>query len=244
MKKFTLLLVAVFVCASFSFAQVLKINQMDYDENWERIFVKELQSGEVIEMSAGRDIVFLADVINTSDITQYVNLKMEVFNYTEGIDISACWGMCLEPWNFDFAPLEVLAKETAYFNVDYFPNEVKDDVAWVTCTFSVEGYDDFVIHVKFGDASPSVKESFITKNNAYPNPAISFVNIDYALNKSYKNARISICNILGMNVYEQSLTAQEGTATVDVSDFAQGVYFYTIQVDGKSVETKKLIIRR
>ena len=245
MKKCFLLSIAIFACAFFSFAQVLKINQMQWNEDYtERAFIKEIQPGDEITMSTEGDVVvFDSDVINTSGVAQNVNLKLEVSDYTEGIGISACWGDCLEPWNFNFRPVE-LGDIPEIFSVDYSNFDgIEDSKARITCTFSVEGYDDFVFHIQFGDAV-SVNEPVITKNRAYPNPATSIVNIDYALNKNCENAQICLYNILGMSVYEQVLDVREETTTMDVSNFASGVYFYAIKVDGKAVETKKLVISR
>jgi len=243
MKKCILLLIASLFCASFSYAQALKINQMQWDEDYTaREFVKEIQSGEVIEFATDKDFVqFDSDIINISNSAQTVNLKLEVFNNTEGIDISACWGSCLNPWNFNFEPVEMVEEGVEVFNVDYESKGIAGSKAWVVCTFSVEGYDDFVLNIKFGDAV-SVTEPVITKNNAYPNPASSVVNIDYALNRD--NAQIVLYNILGASVYEQPLKGQEGKATINVSDFASGIYFYTIKINGKAIESKKLIINR
>ena len=241
MKKCILLLIASLFCASFSYAQALKINQMQYDEDFNRYFVKEIESGEVIEIATDKDFVqFDSDIINISNSAQSVNLKLEVFNNTAGIDISACWSECLNPWNFDFDPVEMLKDSIEIFSVDYMPNDIAESKAWVVCTFSVEGYEDFVLNIKFGDAVESVTEPVITKNNAYPNPASSVVNIDYALNRD--NAQIVLYNILGVPVYEQPLKGQEGSAKINVSDFASGIYFYTIKIDGKAIDTKKLII--
>jgi len=241
MKKYVVFLAVVF-CASLSFAQILKIEQYELNDDEERVLVREVQNGETIEMSnEGVFIEFDSDVINTSDVQRSVSLKMEPFNYAE-IDISACWGECLAPWNFDFEPIEILAGAAENFKVDFNTNGITESRAWITCTFLIDGVKDFVFHIKFGDAEMSVKEPVITKNNAYPNPATSIVNIDYALNSG--NAQVVFYNILGVSVHEQSLNGQTGTAKVNVSNFATGIYFYTIKVNGKSVETKKLIISR
>jgi len=242
MKKYILFLTAI-LCVYLSSAQVLKINQMGHDDDYQRVFVKEVQHGEVIEIATVEDYPeFDSDVINMSNGVQSIGLKIEVFNYTEGIDISVCWGECLNPWNFDFRPVELEKDGKEVFKVDYSTNKIPESAAWVTCTFLVDDVEDFVFHVKFGDAAASVTEPTITTNRAYPNPASSVVNIDYALNK--KDAQIALYNILGVQVYAQTLNSTEGTAKINVADFAQGIYFYTIKVDGKAVETKKLVISR
>ena len=242
MKKYVVFLAVVF-CASLSFAQILKIEQYELNDDEERVLVREVQNGETIEMSTeGNIIEFDSDVFNTSDIQHSVSLKVEVFNDTEGIDIGGCWGECNAPGNFDFETMEILDGASENFKIDFYTNGLIDSKAWVICTFFVDGVKDFVFHLKFGEAEMSVKEPVITKNNAYPNPATSIVNIDYALNSG--NAQIVFYNILGVTVYEQPLGNQIGTAKINVSDFASGIYFYTIKVNGKAVETKKLIINR
>ncbi|MCL2511365.1 MAG: T9SS type A sorting domain-containing protein [Bacteroidales bacterium] len=235
--KRSVLFLAIIFCAGFSFAQVLKINQLESHTP-----VKEIQRGDVIELSTEDKFVqFDSEVINTSNQQQNVSLKMEVLNHTAEVDISGCWGMCLSPWNFDFEPVVIDGQGHEIFNVDYYnSDETPNSFAWVTCTFYVDGVEDFVFHVKFGEAPVSVKEPMITKNNAYPNPATSVVNIDYALNKG--NAQITLYNILGVSVYEQPLNGREGTARVNIAGFAPGIYFYSIKIDGKVVETKKLVI--
>jgi hypothetical protein len=219
---------------------------MQWDEDYTvREFVREIQSGDVIEMGTEtRYIEFDSDVINLLNGTQSVGLKLEVFNYTDGIDISACWVECLLPWNFDFRPANIVEEGAEIFKVDYDTNDIPDSKAWVTCTFMVEGYDDFVFYIQFGDAEPpeSITEPVITTNRAYPNPATSVVNIEYSVNSD--NAQVTFYNILGVQVYEQPLNGREGTAKIDVSDFSSGIYFYTIKIAGKAIETKKVVIGR
>jgi len=242
MKKQVLLLIAMFACASFTFAQVLKINQMETNDAMERIFVKEIQRGDVIKMDTkGSFIEFDSDVINTSDMAKTVSLMLEVYeHYTEGIDISACWGECLAPWNFRFEPVVLPSEGAEVFRVDYSSNGISDSKALVKCTFLIDDVEDFIFYVNFGDADNSVKESIISKTKLYPNPATSIVNIDYLLNRN--NTQIVIYNILGVSVYEQKLQNRESTAIIEVTGFAAGIYFYTIKIDGKAVETKKLVV--
>ena len=52
-----------------------------------------------------------------------------------------------------------------------------------------------------------------------------------------------IFNAIGGLVKEVAITQKQGTAIITTSNLANGVYFYTLQVDGRSIETKKLIVR-
>jgi len=75
--------------------------------------------------------------------------------------------------------------------------------------------------------------------SVYPNPAddVFFVNVTTNSN----DVEMSLYNILGESVSTQKLT--DGKNQVDVSDLTSGVYFYAIRKNGKTVETKKLIVR-
>jgi hypothetical protein len=241
MKKCIVLLIAILSFVSFSYSQTLKINQMQWDEDYTvREFVREIQPGDVIEIDTNKEFAqFDSDVINISNSVQTVGLNLEVSNAKEK-DISACWGVeCLEPGNLNFRPVEIIQQDTANFKVEYCG--ILGGCAWIVCTLFVEGYDDFVFTLKF-DNFVSLQESLITTNKIYPNPATSIVNIDYATNRG--NAQIVLHNILGVQVYEQTLNGKKGTAKINVSNFASGIYFYTIKIDGKAIETKKLIISR
>ena len=82
----------------------------------------------------------------------------------------------------------------------------------------------------------------ITFSNAYPNPATNTVNFDYKLS-SNSNATISIVNLLGSVVKRSNLNPASNKISIDVSDLPQGVYFYSIDLDGKVYKTQKLIVK-
>lgn len=73
------------------------------------------------------------------------------------------------------------------------------------------------------------------KVSIYPNPATNLVNI------STENAKtISIMNSIGQIVYTSNVTSS--TLSIDVSQFATGVYFVEIKNETKKI-TKKLVIK-
>jgi hypothetical protein len=79
-------------------------------------------------------------------------------------------------------------------------------------------------------------------SDAYPNPAISQVTIDYALTTAPKNAAIVVYDVLGKVVKEIPLENREGQAIIHVNDLHSGLYFYTVIADGRSSTPGKLII--
>ncbi|MFM2018665.1 MAG: Secretion system C-terminal sorting domain [Bacteroidota bacterium] len=77
-----------------------------------------------------------------------------------------------------------------------------------------------------------------------PNPASSVFNLSYNLGSSYGKgqATIVIYSMLGTIVRTETLEAAEGTFRMDVSALESGVYFASLEVDGKQVSAKRLVI--
>ena len=89
----------------------------------------------------------------------------------------------------------------------------------------------------------SVEENHVSINAVYPNPAVDYVNISYNVQGNNK-ANFKIINIVGQVVVEQSLNADATSVRVDVSNLESGVYFYSIELKGSAIETKRLIISK
>ena len=114
----------------------------------------------------------------------------------------------------------------------------------------------------FDDANPSDSTYFYTdffaslvgvedntKNEVsfsdpYPNPAAGYVSMNYSLPAGINEATIKIHNLLGSVVKETSIMDDSGKLTFNVSDLNEGIYFYSIAVNGETVQTKRLIISR
>jgi hypothetical protein len=83
----------------------------------------------------------------------------------------------------------------------------------------------------------------IQVSHVYPNPASDFVDIDYQV-AGNQELRVSFYNVLGAQVKEFALDRDQRTIRVSLRDFSNGMYLYQLFIDGRSVATKKLIVRR
>lgn len=81
-------------------------------------------------------------------------------------------------------------------------------------------------------------------SNAYPNPIANTATIDYSLGDLNSSARIVILNILGNQVLEHELPASENSIKIPTDQLTNGIYFYTLQLNGKNVATKKMVVRK
>jgi Secretion system C-terminal sorting domain len=85
----------------------------------------------------------------------------------------------------------------------------------------------------------------LTISNIYPNPADDAGNFDYLFSgNNYKEVKIDFFNVLGspMNV-SVALEKFDRKARVSLKEFPNGFYFYQLIADGKTLATKKLLVR-
>lgn len=80
-----------------------------------------------------------------------------------------------------------------------------------------------------------------TLSNAYPNPATSRFSVNYSM-PVFSKSQIEVFDLYGKKVIEFPLQRSEGTAVVNTSGLASGVYFYRLMVGNQQAATKRLII--
>jgi hypothetical protein len=75
----------------------------------------------------------------------------------------------------------------------------------------------------------------------YPNPAKSKTEIVVEFKTS--EAVLRIYDVLGKKVEEIIVSSDKKTITIDVSDYKEGIYLYSIEADGQKV-TKRMTVRK
>jgi hypothetical protein len=83
----------------------------------------------------------------------------------------------------------------------------------------------------------------IQVSHAYPNPASDFLDIDYQV-VGNQELRLGFYNVLGEQVKEFALDRDQRTLRISLRDFSSGMYLYQLSIDGRSVATKKIIVRK
>lgn len=107
-------------------------------------------------------------------------------------------------------------------------------------------FDDFIISV-ISTATliddNSINNIFIS--NAYPNPANNKFTVSFNSDLRNDDGELQLFNSLGSIVMKQSFAGNMGSLDVDVSNLPDGIYYYSLSIEGKNSEVKKLIkIRR
>jgi len=81
----------------------------------------------------------------------------------------------------------------------------------------------------------------IQKLKLYPNPASTYLFVEYDV-IFVKEAKLQIYNSIGAVVYTKILEEKKDNIKVSVSDYRNGLYFCSLQIDGKLLNTRKILI--
>ena len=77
----------------------------------------------------------------------------------------------------------------------------------------------------------------------HPNPATTWVSIDYTLPNGNAKAELSIFNAMGVKVKQVELDGHQGQKVLDLRELANGVYTIAI-LCGEYYQTEKLVIAK
>jgi hypothetical protein len=92
----------------------------------------------------------------------------------------------------------------------------------------------------------AVKENVFVKSsisNPAPNPASGLFSINYKMGSTNPvDAKMVVYNMLGEKVMETRVEDVEGAVKMDVSTLGQGVYFCSLENDGKLLATRRLVV--
>jgi hypothetical protein len=75
----------------------------------------------------------------------------------------------------------------------------------------------------------------------YPNPNTGSFTVKYRIDKT-ENASIVLADIQGKTHLKQSLTAENNSTLIEATQLKAGMYFYTIEVNSKTVQSGKVVI--
>ncbi len=95
--------------------------------------------------------------------------------------------------------------------------------------------------------SSEVISEKIRFGNMYPNPAVNFVEIPYDALENFKDARVTVMNMVGAPLLEHPVSTaagKTGKIKLNTSRLDSGIYMVQFVVDGKKVSTKKLLVER
>ncbi len=102
------------------------------------------------------------------------------------------------------------------------------------------------IVLQFDTTTDDIGENILNNmsvSNIYPNPASDMVNLNFDFPLEVKEAEVKIMNVLGSVVSEQNIDTKSNKASIDISNINDGIYFYSILINGEIYKTEKLIVK-
>lgn len=83
----------------------------------------------------------------------------------------------------------------------------------------------------------------ISISNIYPNPADDIATIKYTISSQVSEVKITFYNVLGSEIKEEVLDKDASKKEISTKDWGNGIYLYQLSADGRSLVTKKLLVR-
>lgn len=202
-------------------------------------------------ISTGNTVETKLQIKNNSDHPIRLGVELDDSYHREDLISSICVG---QDCNSDFDALEITTLNPGetlddlyiHFNAGY--DELTRELS---LTFYEVGNPEnrlserFTYHIE-NDVSNGIlfSNELLQISKVYPNPVSSVASIDYSLYDRSAPATVIVHNILGDRVLELKLDQSETSLKLPVDQFSNGVYFYTLQINGKGVTTKKFLVRK
>lgn len=158
-----------------------------------------------------------------------------------------CWDVCYgESVNMSTNPLTVQSNtDNSSFYCDIDPHGAAGLDTICYRFFDMNNASDNVDICMYFDISTgitTVNASPVSPLSvASPNPANTMSGINYYTDVT-KNPKLVIYDLLGSKVFETTLLQKQGALILNVSDFKQGIYVYSLIENGKTVATRKLVV--
>ena len=233
--------------------------------------VTEKETGNVVESGATYYIfddgssfwgvgeeLFIEFYVTANENVRLIAEKVQN-NFVENSLNYICFGLCYGPETFVSNPVVLTPEDidSTLFSMHYAPDYMNEppytymDIIGQEQSMTYYLYpandpdNKFVINVIFKYSLDGVEENSIVKtfSNAYPVPARDVVNFDYDF-ASDVNAEIAVYNMMGQEVLRNTVNGMSGKASVNVNNLADGVYFYSLIVNGKTEKSSKFVVNK
>ncbi len=189
-------------------------------------------------------VAYMGVTNNYSDTLLVMCKKVEIY-LVPGSQNTFCWENCYPPNVYvSLGYLKIGPGETnTQFTGDYEPLTHAGQSIIRYVYYDLNNPNDSVSFRSFFNAYPlgiKNQEGVATLSKAYPNPAITQASFNYSIENG-ANALLLVRNVLGSIVQEVSLSGT-GVASINTTDLSEGIYFYSLMVNGRIQSTHKLVV--
>jgi hypothetical protein len=171
----------------------------------------------------------------------------------DSTETTMCWAGSCYPANVNISPnaQPIAAGETItdfdgrYVQIAFQPFKPGESlVRWV---FYDEANinDSNSVTVKYtsyplGIENEAARQTMLS--TAYPNPAGPSASFNYVI-PSGSVGKFILRNMLGATMQTEQLSSESGKFTIITANLSEGIYFYSLVVDSKISQTKKLVVK-
>lgn len=247
MRKYYFLTILLVVTAITAFSQSISLIHNS----------TVLQQGATIIQPGSHDsseLITFLKVQNTTASRIDVYCKKSELSVMDSTETTMCWaGGCYPNW-VTVSP-EPQTLQAGEINTDFSGHYVwmgntlgfrsgETVIRWVFYNASNIN-DSASVTVYYTSYGTGLGETGLAKanlTNAFPNPANSKVTIGYSVSAE-DQGNIVIRDVLGSVKFIQPLESGAGKVTISVAGLTDGIYFYSLEVEGKSVQTRKLMVK-
>ena len=103
------------------------------------------------------------------------------------------------------------------------------------------GNGDGNVMYKITKDASNISAPLLAKTSSYPNPASSYINIDYDL-QGAKEGLLQVFDMQGKLVAKENIKEDNGSFRLETAAFQSGTYIVSISSAGKQLSSEKIII--
>jgi len=185
---------------------------------------------------------------NTTSSPIDVLVKKVEISLIPGTMNTFCWGLCFPPSIYispDPKTINGNATDSINFSGHYNPTGFTGGSTIRYVFFNrANPLDSVCVNVTYEAWEVGIDDQNAksTLSGAYPNPANNFVNFEYSGNRE-NSGSVIIRNLVGSIVKQCGFSSISGKVSIVTSDLPNGIYFYSLDIAGKTMTTRKLIVR-
>jgi len=187
-------------------------------------------------------------VANSSDTALSVKVKRVEISVLDSTSNYFCWGLCYGD-TISESPIAVTIPPHDTNKVDFTAHYAPNGHIGISTIryvfFDEDNRSDSVCFVVLYNTTPiGIEDQKPVKNlvRVYPNPAEKMANFEYSIG-TYSESSLVIRNLLGSAVKTIKLTTGEGRFSLNTNELNDGIYFYSLIVNGETKISRKLIIK-
>lgn len=192
------------------------------------------------------ELIAYIKIKNVSQSLANVVCKKTPITEPSGTKNTFCWGGLCYPVTTYLSTLSenINPGEVSIGYSGHFYPDSNISVCIIKYTFYVYHADSAYFYVRYDAGFNSVNENRLQYSFSapFPNPSGTKVYFNYSVNSNSK-VFLKIYNICGKLEKQVQLSSNQTFVSVDVSSLNQGIYFSSIEVNGKTVQTNKLIVK-